>query len=129
VRRELTVRVDLLPGYVATAGVRAPVRRTPLAATKTTQWPGGHRAIRERPLETLRAALRLGDPAHFPHVWLAAVFAPAEARPQVEQLLIDQVRLGRADQAQVAMVALRDLGVADLPPERERWLAWWQSRR
>jgi hypothetical protein len=105
------------------------VRRTPLATASATQWPRGHQAIRERPLATLRAALRLGDPAHFPHVWLAAAFAPADARPQVEQLLIDQVRLGRPDQALVAMVALRDLGVADLPLERDRWLAWWQGRR
>lgn len=130
VRRTIELRADLLPGHVRIGDLRAPVRRTPLAQMAHTQWPRGHRAIREQPLATLQNAIRLGDPAHFPHVRLAAEFAPASERDQVLALLIDQVRLGRPDQARVAMATLRAIGAADLPlGDREAWLAWWQRRR
>ena len=47
-----------------------------------------------------------------------------------EQLLIDQVRYGRSDQAQVAMAALRASTGAEIPVgDRDGWLAWWQQRR
>jgi hypothetical protein len=86
--------------------------------------------VRAQPLATLRAAIQRGDAEHFAHVRLAAEFAPDAERPRVQELLIDQVRLGRPDQALVAMATLRATGAADIAiGDRERWLAWWQARR
>lgn len=134
VQRDLELRVDLMPGYLhvveAQGRKRAPVRRTPLSSASLTQWPPGFRAIREEPLETLRQAMALGDPAHFAHVRLAAVFASPADRPAIEAALIDWVRLGRPDQALVAMATLTAIGAAEVPTgDRDAWLAWWQSRR
>jgi hypothetical protein len=130
VRREVHVRVDLMPGYVQTRGARVPVHRTTLAAAAVTQWPAGHEAVQRAPLATLREAMRLGDAAHFRHVFLAATFTEGEDRETAIDLLIGQVRLGRLDQALVAMVALRAVTGAEVPiGDREAWLAWSQSRR
>lgn len=130
VRRTIHARADLWPGYVGRNGRRVPVRQTTLAATVATQWPRGYEPIREKPLLTLREAIRRGDAAHFPHVYLGAVMAPPADREAVLTLLVDQVRLGRPDQALVAMAALAALTDVAAPiGDRERWLAWWQSRR
>jgi hypothetical protein len=130
VRRTLELTMALIPGYVGAGGVRAPVRRTPIASVQFVQWPRGFQPIREKPLAALVAAQQLGDAAHFPHVRLAAEFAPPEQRAEVEKRLIDWVRLGRPDQARVAMAALHALGVASVPiGDRDGWLAWWQARR
>jgi hypothetical protein len=130
VRRDFDLRVDLLPGYMQAAGQRAPVRRTLLGTATATQWPRGHQAIRRSPLETFQAAVRLGDLPHFPHVRLAAAFAPAEHRRQIEAAMIDWVRLGSPEQAIVATATLRALGAAQLPVgDRDAWLAWWQEHR
>jgi hypothetical protein len=130
VRRTLSLAVDLVPGHVGVAGERAPVRRTRIASVQFVQWPRGFQPIREKPLAALARALQLGDAAHFTHVRLAAEFAPPEQRAEVEKRLIDWVRLGRPDQARVAMAALHALGVASVPiGDRDGWLAWWQARR
>ena len=131
VRRDVEVQVELLPGYVQCGEDRAPVRRLPLAKAQAQQWPAGHDVIRSAPLKTLRRAQQLGDPAHFPHVRLAAEFAPPSERPEVVAALIEWVRLGRPDQALVAMAALAELhpeaGIA--VGDRDAWLYWRQARR
>ncbi len=130
VRRVTDVRIDLLPGYVHVGDDRAPVRRTTLAATTLTQWAAGHREIRQAPLASLRAAQQQGDPASWPRIRLAAEFASAAERADVEALLIDWVRLGTPQQAIVAMATLRAIGCAQNPVgDRDGWLAWWQSHR
>ena len=44
-------------------------------------------------------------------------------------LLVDQVRFGRADQAQVAMAALQNVnGLSIAVGDRDAWLDWWQAR-
>jgi hypothetical protein len=130
VRRVVHLRVDMMPGYASIDGVRAPVQRFDLGATSLTQWPRGHEAVARAPLAALREALRRGDPAHHPHVFVAAAFVRGDEREPAMALLIEQVRFGRQDQALVAMAALRELTGADLPAaDREAWLAWWQARR
>lgn len=133
VRRVVTVRVSLLPGYVRLGGALAPVPQTLLAEAKVAQWPAGFGALQKAPLAELQAALRVFEPRAFPRAWLAAVAAagaPAADRESAIALLLEPVRFGRADQAQVAMAALRELtGERLLVGDRDAWLAWSQSRR
>lgn len=130
VRRTVRVRVELLPGYVQVAGRRAPLRRTELGVQQVTQYPAGHEPLRTQPLLALREAMRRGDPDHFPHVWLAAVFAPETERAAVLAELVQWVRLGRPDQQQVAMAALKAVtGARPAVGDRESWRAWWQARQ
>lgn len=128
--RNLEFRVDLLPGFVGTDGEPAGVRRTHLCSGRLQQHPEGFAAVQQRPLLTLREAMRIGDVAHFPHVFLAATCMPAGDRDTANELLIQWVRLGQDDQAIVAMAALRELtGQPFAIGDRQRWLAWWSSRR
>lgn len=131
VQREVQVRVSLLPGYVQIAGELAPVPQTLLAATTVAQWPVGYGVVAKAPLAELQAALRAFEPRVFPRVWLAAAAVPpGPDRETAITLLLDQVRFGRADQARVAMAALRRLtGESLLVGDREAWLAWSQTRR
>jgi len=130
VRRRIHLRVDLMPGYIQDGEQRAPVERRTLAATTLTQWPAGYEPIAQRPLATLREALRLGDPQHFAHVFLGASFAEGADREAAIGLLVDQVRFGGARQALVAMATLRAVTGAEIPiGEREAWLAWANVRR
>ncbi|MBL9079876.1 MAG: hypothetical protein JNL08_20425 [Planctomycetes bacterium] len=130
VRRVVHLRVDLMPGHVEVEGARAPVQRTGIAAATLTLWPAGHEAIARAPLATLREALRRGDAAHFAHVFVAACFVPAADRDAATDLLVEQVRFGRQEQALVAMAALQEVTGVRLPAgDRDAWLAWWQARR
>ncbi|MBX3461713.1 MAG: hypothetical protein KF830_00965 [Planctomycetes bacterium] len=130
VRRVVHLRVDLMPGHARIDGRRAPVQRTTLASLALTQWPAGHEALARAPLQGLQEALRRGDPAHFPHVFVAAAFVTGDEREPAMALLVDRIRFGRPDQALVASVALREVAGIDLPPgDRDAWLAWWQARR
>ena len=130
VQRTVSIRVDLMPGYIVAGGVRAPLQRTSVAAISFTQWPRGHEAIAKNPLVNLREAIRLGDAAHFAHVFLAASFTKGADREVALALLIDQVRLGSQAQAMVAMATLRALtGMTESVGDREAWLAWWQMRQ
>jgi len=130
VQRTVHLRIDLMPGYITAARRRAPVQRTTVAALSLTQWPAGHEVIVEKPLATLREALRLGDAAHFRHVYLGAVFTTGADRETALGLLIDRVRLGSQPQAMVAMAALRAITDTNLTiGDREAWLVWWQMRR
>lgn len=130
VRREIHVRVDLMPGYVQADDGRLPVPQTSIAATTLTQWPVGYGAVAAAPLAELRAALRTFEPKLFARAYLAAAATRGADRETAIDLLVEQVRFGRADQAQVAMAALRAItGVDILVGDRDAWLAWSQSRR
>lgn len=130
VRRTVTMRIDLVGGYVGIDGKRVPLpRRRTLAALRFVQWPAGHEPIQRRPLDTLREALRIGDAAHLPHVFLGATFTSGADREQALLLLIEQVRMGSLQLADVAMATLRDLTGVDIAiGDREGWLAWWGMR-
>ncbi|MCA8948545.1 MAG: hypothetical protein KDE27_03535 [Planctomycetes bacterium] len=133
-RRTVHVRVDLF-GYVRASAkadfdTRAPLRRRTIAATSVTLWPAGYEPIAARPLATLREALRRGDPEHFRHVFLGAVFTKGAEREQALALLIDQVRFGPEPLARVAMATLQELtGRSTTVGDREAWLAWWGTGR
>jgi hypothetical protein len=130
VRRVVTVSVDQLPGYLLLDGVRTPVQRTRVGHTVAALYPQGFEVVRERPLAELRQALRPLAPAQFARVWLAAHFLPSSERDTALELLMEPVRFGRDDQAQVAMAALQLLTGAAVPVgDRDGWLAWWQARR
>jgi hypothetical protein len=130
VRRQVLVRVDLMPGYVHTDAGRAPVPRTAIAAATATQWPVGYDAIAAAPLQQLQGALRAFEPKSFARAFLAAAAVTGPDRERAIELLVEQVRFGRPDQALVAMAALRAANAADLPiGDREAWLAWWNERR
>ncbi len=130
VRRAIVVRVDLMPGYVQIDGRRSPVQRVTAGAASHTQWPAGYEVLRAQPIAGLRAALKDFTPNNFASAYLSAVLTPRKQRSEACALLIDQVRFGRADQAQVAMAALRQIsGVRVAVGDRDGWLAWWESRR
>jgi hypothetical protein len=130
VKRDVLVRVDLMPGYVQMAGARVPVPRTTVAAAATTQWPVGYAAVEQAPLTELQRALKTFEPKSFARAFLAACATKGEDRERALALLIEQVRFGRADQAQVAMAALKATTDASAAVgDRDAWLAWWQRRR
>ncbi|MFY9341403.1 MAG: hypothetical protein WAT39_02860, partial [Planctomycetota bacterium] len=73
---------------------------------------------------------RTFGPANYARAWLAAQATRGADTEAAAALLIEQVRLGRADEAQVAMAALRTItGIDFVVGDRDAWLAWWQSRR
>ena len=130
VHRNVRVRVDTLPGSVRTEAGTVPVGQATLARTELPLWPKGHEAVRAAPVQQLRTALQAFEPRNFARAYLAATFAPPESRGEVLGLLIEQVRLGQPDQAQVAMAAMKAITEVDLPiGDRDAWLAWWQARR
>lgn len=130
VRRSIVVRVDLMPGYVTLDELRAPVQRVTAGAITCTQWPAGYEVLAQQPLAGLKAALADFNPKNYAGAYLSALLVPAANRREATALLIDQVRFGRADQAQVAMAALhRTAGVNIAVGDRDGWLSWWQSRQ
>lgn len=130
VRRDITARVDLMPGYLQAKEGRLPVPQTTIAAATVTQWPVGHAAVAAAPLAELRTALRTFEPRFFARAFLAAAATRGADRETAIDLLLEQVRFGRADQAQVAMAALRTVTGADfLVGDRDAWLAWSRNRR
>lgn len=129
VMRELIVVVELLPGTVQIDNQLAPIQRMKLAERREVLYPTGYEVIRDQPMKTLRGAIALGDPKHFPHQFLAAHFMPEEKRDQAIELLIQNVRLGNRAQARVAMAGLAVLTGEDIPVgDRDAWLSWWQGR-
>jgi len=130
VRRDVHVRVDLMPGYVMVDGHRAPITQTAIAARTMTQWPVGYGTVAAAPLRELQAALQSFTPKTFPRAFLAAAATRGADRETAIDLLLEQVRFGRADQAQVAMAALRSMtGLSFLVGDRDAWLAWSRDRR
>lgn len=130
VRRSVLVRVDLMPGYVTFDEMRAPVQRVTAGAVSYTQWPKGHEILAAQPIAGLKQALKDFTPKNFASAYLSALLVPSAKRREACALLIDQVRFGRADQAQVAMAALHQMaGVKIAVGDRDGWLAWWQSKQ
>ena len=128
VRRNVTVRIDMR-GHVEIDGIRAPVKSTSIAAGSYTQWPAGYDIIAKQPLAALKLALGAFQPKNFASVYLAALKIPATHQYEACALLMDQVRFGRADQAQVAMAALQNVtGLSIAVGDRDAWLGWWQAR-
>lgn len=127
VRRKVAIRIEMLPGHVGVADMTCPVRRTPVAQGEVEQLPRGAEKLQAAPLASLREAMAIGDAQRFPAVYLSACFLPPDQRREGMELLVQWVRLGRPDQARVAMAALRELtGEPITLGDRERWLAWWQ---
>lgn len=129
VQREIEALVELLPGQTRFAGQQVPLGQRELARVQATLCPVGIERLREKPLATLANAVRMGDPAHFGHVYLAARAMPAADRPAACATLVRWLRLGNSAQQGVALAALPF--VADDPPkdaDREQWLKWWSRR-
>jgi hypothetical protein len=128
VKRHVSVRVDLMGGYIHHDQGRAPVPRTTIASTTLTQWPVGYDAVVKAPLAELRQALAAFGPKTYARAFLAAQATTGADREIALGLLVEPLRFGRADQAQVAMAALRAMTDVDLAiGDRDGWLAWWQQ--
>jgi hypothetical protein len=128
VRRNVTVRIDMR-GHVEIDDVRAPVKSTSIAAGSYIQWPVGYDVIAKQPMAALKLALGAFQSKNFASVYLAALKIPEAHQHEACELLIDQVRFGRADQAQVAMAALQNVtGLSIAVGDRDAWLDWWQAR-
>jgi len=128
VRRNVTVRVEMR-GHVEIDGVRAPVKSAGIAAESYVQWPVGFDVIAQQPMAALKLALASFQPKNFASVYLAAWKIPVAQQREACALLVDQVRFGRADQAQVAMAALQNVtGLSIAVGDRDAWLDWWQAR-
>ena len=121
----------MLSSLCFSSSVFRPERASKTAGAITcTQWPEGYEILAEQPLAGLTAALRDFNPKNFASAYLSALLVPPGQRRQATEMLIDQVRFGRADQAQVAMAALRKVaGVQIAIGDRDGWLEWWQSRQ
>ena len=127
VRRHVSVRVDMR-GHVEMDEIRAPVNATTIGGGSFVQLPEGHEVIQKQPLAALKVALADFQPKNFGSAYLSALLlSPADRLPAAE-LLVDQIRYGRADQAQVAMAALKRVsGLSLAVGDRDMWLDWWQS--
>lgn len=130
VQRVVRVRVDSVPCSVRSAAGVLPVSQGTIVRSELAQWPVGYEAVRKEPLQQLKVALQAFEPRNFARAYLAATFAPPEARVEVMGLLMEQVRLAQSDQAQVAMAAMKAIAEVDIAiGDRDAWLAWWQARR
>ena len=128
VRRHVTVRVDMR-GHIQMDGVRSPVKSTTIGAASYTQWPVGYEIIQGQPLRALQAGLADFQSNNFPSVYLASLMIAEQDRHVASAALMDQVRFGRVDQAQVAMAALKQVtGLSIAIGDRDSWLFWWQSQ-
>ncbi len=124
----VSISVDWMPGYLRIDRQRLANGRVQCARLEALVFPQGVESIRRAPLTTLRSALQLGDAEHFNHVYLAALFMPADLRSEAQGMLIQELRLARADLARVCMSALALGAEADLSvDDRLGWLRWWQE--
>jgi len=127
VRRSVAVRVDMR-GHVQMDEIRSPVKSTTIGAGSFLQFPSGHEVLAKQPLAALKVALADFQVKNFGSAYLAALLLRPEDRLPAAELLIDQIRFGRVDQAQVAMAALKRVsGVSMAIGDRDAWLAWWQT--
>ena len=127
VRRHVSVRVDMR-GHVEMDEIRAPVNATTIGGGSFVQLPEGHEVIQKQPLAALKVALADFQPKNFGSAYLAALLLSPADRLAAAELLVDQIRYGRADQAQVAMAALKRVsGLSLAVGDRDMWLDWWQS--
>lgn len=127
--RRLVVRLDVAPGALRIGDAVVPLRGGRCASRELELYPRGVESVRASPYTSLRNGLASGDPAHFAHVHLAARFMPAELREDASRLLIQTVRLGRADACRVATTALSIMtGEPHSIADRDAWLRWWSRR-
>ena len=127
VRRHVSVRVDMR-GHVEMDEIRAPVNATTIGGGSFVQLPEGHEVIQKQPLAALKVALADFQPKNFGSAYLSALLLSPADRLAAAELLVDQIRYGRADQAQVAMAALKRVsGLSLAVGDRDMWLDWWQS--
>ena len=92
------------------------------------QLPEGQEVTQKQPLAALKVALADFQPKNFGSAYLAALLLSPADRLAAAELLVDQIRYGRADQAQVAMAALKRVsGLSLAVGDRDMWLDWWQS--
>jgi hypothetical protein len=127
VRRHVSVRVDMR-GHVEMDEIRAPVNATTIGGGSFVQLPEGHEVIQKQPLAALKVALADFQPKNFGSAYLSALLLSPADRLAAAELLVDQIRYGRADQAQVAMAALKRVsGLSLAVGDRDMWLEWWQS--
>lgn len=127
VRRRVFVRVDMR-GHVLIDEIRSPVKSTTIGAGSFTQLPAGHEIIKKQPLAALKLAIADFQSKNFASAYLSALLMPPADRLAAATLLVDQIRYGRADQAEVAMAALKRLsGLSLAVGDRDAWLAWWQT--
>ena len=131
VLRRIHVRIELLPGRVASAAGDLPIGRTELSRGNFTLYPDGTERVRADPLAVMRKAIRAGEARFFAHQFLAAHLMPPALREQAMALQIDQLRLGGRTKESIAISCLRQLAGADGPGlrQREPWLVWWNARR
>jgi hypothetical protein len=126
--REYAVAVELRPSRFAAGGKELPLARVRLAPCAFRLCPRGYRAVAERPLESLRRALRSGPGRFDRHVLLAAAFVPEPER--AEAVAACRLALAGPEPARrrSAAAALRILlGRDDLPPDPDLWSARLES--
>jgi hypothetical protein len=128
--REITITVDWMPGYLQLGDDRVSNSRVACVREELRSYPRGVESVRRAPLTTMRNALRLGDAAHFNHVYLAAHFMPKELWPDAQAMLIGPIRLQGPDLARVCMASLALISDADLAvDDRHGWLRWWGKQQ
>ncbi|MEZ5965285.1 MAG: hypothetical protein R3F56_15740 [Planctomycetota bacterium] len=132
--RRVELEVFWMPGHVEIDGINLPNRKVRCAVGQCELLPRGIDKVEAQPRVVLEAALRLGDAAHFPHVYLAArelARAGSDAdRETATAKLVDRVRLGSSVQARSAMAALGLLhpDAVRAAADRTAWLQWWAQR-
>ncbi len=124
--REVRIEVDWMPGYLQLGRDRVSNSRVAATHEELKSYPLGVESVRRAPLTTMRNALRLGDEAHFNHIFLAAHFMPEDLWREAQELLIAPIRLQGPDLARVCMASLALISDADLAvDDRQGWLRWW----
>lgn len=127
--RQLDLVAELLPGEAELSGTRVPYQRVLCQSFTRILYPDGVAPIRNEPMKTLRAALALGDAAHWPHLYLACTFLGPDERDDATALLMRLVQLAEPGTRRVAIAGLRVLH-PDGPglDDREGWLRWWSRQ-
>ncbi len=111
VMRAVLFEGNLLLGSILVKGELLPLKSLPAQPTEMRVFPKGYEPIARKPFLTLKRALELGDPRHFPHIFLSAVFMPPALEEKARALLQDAARkhqdrdLGRVAEAALKMLA------------------------
>lgn len=128
--RVVRARVEWLPGNVWVEGEALPNQRVICAEQTFEFYPLGAEKIRQAPLQTMRNALRSGEPRHLDNLYLAARFMTDSDRDAALELMVEQVRLGDRVRARACMASLSVLTDAAISvDDREGWLRWWNARQ
>jgi len=111
VMRVVLFQGNLLLGSILVKGELLPLKSLPAQPTELRVFPKGFEPIARKPFLTLKRALELGDPRHFPHIFLSAVFMPPALKGKARTLLQGAARkhqegdLGRVVRAALKMLA------------------------